>query len=185
MDLTTLEGNIIGVISDEFKKEDFEDKTVAEIIGNKVNQALQMVNLDSLVKNKKFQELSSSDKSKVILASKLHQKVIILYDFTKGLNQKDLAFYKRLFKKIISYNKKIVLVSKDARLFINNVDKIYVINNQQIIYETDSIFDKKIYEIIDAPGIVNFFYQCENMGIHLDEYTDINELIKAIYRIKT
>lgn len=179
------EGTIIGVISTEEKKEAFTDEKVQDILSYKKEDALKMVGLDASILDKSFNELSSRDKNKVILASKLHNKEIILYDFSKGMLKKDLDFFKRLFKRIASYNKKIILYSHDAHLFLNCVDKIYVINNNNIVYETTSLFDPTIYIDMDAPEIVKFIYMCEDLGIRLDEYTDINDLIKAIYRIKS
>lgn len=185
MELSTLEGNIIGIVSRENNNPDYEEKLVSEIIINKLEDSLKMVNLDPSIADKKFSDLSSMDKNKIILASQLQQDKIILYDFSKGMLKKDLSFFKRLFKKIVTYGKKIYLYSKDAELFINCVDNIYILNEDEIVFKTNDIFDPTLYIEMETPGIVRFIYKCEDLGIHLDEYTDINELIKAIYRIKS
>lgn len=185
MELSSLEGKIIGLISDQ--KEDlskYNEKVIKDIVTHRTEDSLKMVGLEVDVQDKLFNDLSSREKSKAILASKLNDDEIVLYDFSKGLIKKDLDFFKRLFKKISSYNKKIYLYSKDAELFINLVDKIYILNAGEVTYQTDNMFDPTIYIELEMPGIVSFIYKCEDLGYRLDEYTDINELIKAIYRIK-
>lgn len=186
MELRELEGNIIGIISDKWpEKQNFGQKIVKEIINHRLDDSLKMVNLPSDIQDKSFDELSTMEQNKVILASKLNDKEIVLVDFSKGLLKKEVGLFKRLFKKISTYGKKIYLYSNDAEMFINCVDMLYVINKDEVIYSTDDIFDPTLYMEIDYPRIVEFIYECQDLGIHLDEYTDINELIKAIYRIKS
>ena len=60
-------------------------------------------------------------------SNKLQDKEIMLINFSRGLTNKDIEFFKKLFKKIISYGRKIVLVDRNSNMFINCVDKIYVI----------------------------------------------------------
>lgn len=187
MELENLEGNIIGVISKSLKPTKTLNKLVGELIPFKTTEALQMVGLPLEIKEKQLADLSSRDKNKVILASKLQDKTIILYDFSKGMLKKDLDNFKRLFKKIVSYNRKIILVDNNPELFINCVDKIYVIENNEIEYLTDDLFDVALYKTkkIDPPEIVRFIYLCKEEGVNLSHYTEIDELIKAIYRIKS
>ena len=185
MELKALEGKIVGLISEQ--KEDlskYNEKLVKDIVTHRTEDSLKMVGVESGVQDKFFKDLCFRDKNKVILASKLNDEEIVLYDFSKGLIRKDIDFYKRLLKKISSYNKRIFLYSKDAELFINFVDSIYILNDGEVTYHTDNMFDPTIYLELEMPEIVSFIYKCENLGYRIDEYTDINELIKAIYRIK-
>lgn len=186
MELKELEGNVIGIISDKLpEKQNFGQKIVKDIVTHRLEDSLKMVNLSSDIKDKTFAELSTMEQNKVILASKLNDKDIILVDFSKGLLKKEIELFKKLFKKISTYDKKIYLYSNDAEMFINCVDMLYVVNKDEVIYSTSDIFDPTLYMEIDYPKIVEFIYECQDLGIHLDEYTDINELIKAIYRIKS
>ena len=185
MELKNLEGKIIGVIADIMEDDINPNTLVNTLIPKKIDEALKMVDLDNDIKNKLVADLSSRERNKVILASKLQDDVIILYDFTKGLTKKDLDYFKKLFKKIVLYNKKIILVTKDSEMFLNCVDKIYLINNDSIIVETTDIFEPTLYMDINPPAIVNFIYKCQEAGVSLDEYTDLNELIKSIFRIKS
>lgn len=185
MELEKLDGNIIGVISLDFKLENFNGKKVKEIIVKKVNESLKMVKLNSDVLDKNFEELSSREMNKVILASKLQNKVILLVNFSKGMLKKDLEYFKALFKKIRSYGRKIILIDCNAELFIGLVDHYYVITNQQIKYETKDAFDRVLENYIEMPPIVKFINHCEFEGIRLDHYYELDELLKAIYRIKS
>lgn len=185
MELSNLDGHIIGIVSNENKSKDYGESKVKDIITHRLNDSLKMVNLDESIGEKRFCDLSSRDKNKIYLASQLQEKEIILYDLSKGLLKKDLAFFKRLLKRIASYNKKIYLFSKDAELFIDCVDTIYLVKDSEVTYKTNDLFDPTIYIEMEMPHIVSFFYKCEDLGIRIDEYTDINELIKAIYRIKS
>lgn len=175
MELGKLNGSIIGVISDIDIKESIKEY-VKDMIIKKPSQALKMVGLDDTYLDKEFTSLSLRNQNKVLLASKLQDKVIVLKDFSQGLLKKDIEFYKNLFKKIIKYNKKIILIDKDTNLFINCCDKIYEINEESIkeidIYDTDA-------------SIVEFVNYSANLGIKINHYIEFDELLKAIYRIKS
>ncbi len=186
MELSKLKGSIIGIVSGEKKDyKDLAEKKVNEIIKIQLDKSLKMVGLEPDISAHLFKDLTDKDKNKVILASKLQEREIVLYDFSKGMIKKELETFKRLFKKLTSFNKRIILYSSDSELFLNCVDNIYLINNEEIMYETDNIFDSTIYLDADKPRIVEFIYKCEDLGIHLNEYKDLNELIKAIFRIKS
>lgn len=177
-------GNIIGVI-EEAREDDYAGLKVNEIVTYKKEEALKMVKFDLEKLDILFENLSSKDKNKVILAKKLHDKEIKLVNFSKGMLKKDIEYFQTLFKKITSYGRKIILVDKNSEIFLNCVDHIYVIDKEQIIYETRTIFDKYLKKYIDLPKIVEFIAKSEEQGIRLDQYTELDELLKAIYRIKS
>lgn len=183
MELSKLNGTILGIYTD-VTCDNYGDTLVNDLINNKIDQALQMVGLPIDIKNKKYSELSSSEQRKVELASKLNEKVIILKDFTKGLIYKDIIYLKNIIKKISTYNRKIILISKDSDLFLNLVDHLYVIKDEEIIYETTNLLEEQLYEYIERPLVIDFVYQVRQKGIKLDYYSEFNDLLKAIYRIK-
>ena len=185
MELGSLNGNVIGVIADNYKSDDFKDTLVSEIITKRIEETLKMVKLESSVLEKRFSDLSSRNKEKVILASKLHDKEIILVNFSEGLIKSDLDYFKTLFRRVTKYNKKVILIDKNTELFLNCVDRIYVLEDDSIKYETVDIFDKILELYVDLPKIVDFANRCEKVGVRLDHYTELDELLKAIYRIKS
>ena len=69
-------------------------------------------------------------------------------------------------------------------MFFNLVDKVYVLSNE-IVYETSDMFDKTLSKYIDLPKIVEFTNKSENKGIKINHYKELDELLKAIYRIKS
>ena len=178
-----LKGSIIGVISDDFKEPDLSGK-VKDIVVKKTSDALKMVGLDYSYLEKEYSELSWNIKNKIILASKLQDKEIMLVNFSKGLTNNDIDFFKKLFKKIVGYGRKIILVDKNSELFLNCVDNLYVIN-KEIILETDDLYNEELKKYIDVPSIVEFTHKSLENGIKLNHYNDLDDLLKAIYRIKS
>ncbi len=184
MELSGLKGNIIGVISKDYIEDDYSGKLVKDIVLNKASDALKMVGLNENTLECNFDDLSHGNKNRVILASKLQDKCIILNNFSIGLTSKDIEFFKKLFKRITSYGRKIILVDVNSNLFFNLVDKVYVISDEKI-YETSNMFDKTLGEYIDLPNLVEFTSLSENKGIKINHYKELDELLKAIYRIKS
>ena len=180
-----LDGKIIGIISNDYEEKDYSGKIVEEIITYKISEALKMVKLDETIKNELFDNLSSRDKNKVILASHLHDKEIRLVNFSKGMIKKDLEYFSTLFKRIANYGRKIILVDKNLEMFLNCVDHIYIIEDEKTVYETKNIFDNILTKYVDVPKIVEFINTSSKNGIRLDYYTELDELLKAIYRIKS
>lgn len=184
MELSTLDGNIIGIITNDYPKENYTNMKVKDLIKNKIEESLKMVGLNNTYLNLDFYDLGTNDQNKIILASKLNEKVIILVDFTKGMLHKEIIYYQNLLKKISTYNKKIILISNDINFFLKLVDHIYVIENNKILYETTDLTDKNLYEYVDKPNILKLVDLAQAKGINIPYYLEFNDLLKAIYRLK-
>ena len=143
-----------------------------------------MVGLDESYLELDYEDLSLRNKSKVILASKLQDKEILLVNFSKGLTNKDIEFFKKIFKKIVSYGRKIILVDKNSNLFFNCVDNLYVIN-KEIVLETNDLYSNELSKYIDVPKIVEFTNKSLDLGVNINHYKEIDDLLKAIYRVKS
>lgn len=182
MELSSLNGNIIGVINYDIKES--YNGLVKDIVIKKTEQALKMVGLTEEVLDKNFEDLSFRDKNKVILASKLQEKIIVLNNFSRGLTKKDIEFFKSLFKKVVKYDRKIILIDKNGELFIDLVDNIYVFNNEEVL-NFKSLYDNDLVNWIQLPKIVEFTQKTLENGVKINEYKEIDELLKAIYRIKS
>lgn len=178
-----LKGSIIGIVSNDYIEDELKGM-VKDIVVKKSSDALKMVGLDDSYLDKDFRDLSDRDKNKIILASKLQNKEIKLINFSKGLTNKDMEFFKKLFKKIVSYGRKIILVDKNSNMFMNCVDNLYVIN-KEIVLETNDLYNEKLKKYIDVPSIVEFTHKSLENGIKLNHYNDLDDLLKAIYRIKS
>ena len=156
MELEKLKGNIIGVISDDYGLLKYQGLMVKDIVKKRSLDALKMAGLTPEYMDKLFDKLSYRDKE----------------------------HYKKLFKRIVSYNRKIILIDKNSEMFINLVDKFYVIN-KDIVYETDDIFDNNLSKYIELPEIVKFNNKSNDLGVKINHYKELDDLLKAIYRIKS
>jgi len=172
---------IVGIISNY--KINLKNFFVKKLNINNPEMALKMVGLDNTYLDKKTIDLSLSEKLKVDLATKLNKDIIIVGDLSNSLIYKELEFIKKLLLKLSNeYNKKIVVIDNDVNSFINLVKHIYVLENKEIIYDTNDYFDKKLYEYTKKPEIVDFIEYVNKDSERVDLTLDIYELIKDIFR---
>lgn len=183
MELNNLEGHIVGVVANI--KSDQIHGFVKNIVIKKSVDALKMVGLEKEILEQDFDLLSIVEQNKVLLASKLQDKVIVLNNFSQGLSQKEREDFKKLFKKIIKYGRKVILVDKNSEMFLNCVDHIYVVDGKEVVYATEDIFDENLSAYMDLPKIVEFVAESQKIGIKINHYKEFDELLKAIYRIKS
>ncbi len=175
-DILKLDFNIIGVITPRINLPSFP-KDLSKVVTYKPEESLKIVGLDI----KDLDNLSTKEFSKLQLAASLGNDVIVLYDFSKGLNRKEINYFKLVFKRITKHYKKVILVSRDIEFLATTCDYFAIYTNH-IVYKTDNIFDDNLYKYIDMPKIVKFIKYANSKGACLNETTDINELMKDIYR---
>ncbi|MBE6140794.1 MAG: hypothetical protein E7172_04595 [Firmicutes bacterium] len=185
MDLNELKGNIIGVVMNYQDKDNWQDKKINQIITTKLEDSLKMVNLNNLDTNIKYQNLSLKEQNQIKLASQLNNETIILNNFFQTFPLKEKINFKKLLKKISQYNKKIIIVSNNSEDFLNFVDKVYVINKEKIIFETNNLYDLGLYKYIKMPQIVEFVDLVRSKNVKIDDYFEIDELLKAVFRLKS
>lgn len=178
-ELLKLDFKILGVITPKINIPKYAD-SLENLIKYRLSDTKKITLLDIDNTN----DLSSKNISKLQLAIHINDQVIVLYDFSKGLNFKEIRYYKVLFKKITDiYNRKIILVSRDIN-FLADMCDTFAIYDKKIIYSTKDIFDSTLYRYIDMPHIVKFINLANSKGAGLTKTVDINELIKDIYRRK-
>jgi len=103
-----------------------------------------------------------------------------MYD---SLIYKDREYMKKLFIKLSNdYHKKIVIIDNNVNSFINVANKIVVIKDKDIIFETSDLFDEKLYEYVMMPKMVEFITYVNKDKIRVDKTLEIYELLKDIYR---
>jgi len=162
--------------------------SVREYLNNpKAAKALKLVLLEEDILEKKGLELSNVEIKAVILAKALidSKEIIVLEYFDKELNHKEKENYKRLFKKLTNdTNKTIVIYTNDLTFLWDIADIILLVDNNQVIntYEKTDCF--KIVEQVDKPIIIDFITKIREKGQKVEEYKDIKDLLKAIYRLK-
>ena len=65
-----------------------------------IDKALKIVDLDASIKDKAVKDLTLSEQFKVELATKLHDKTIIIGNLSNTLNYKTQEYMKKLFIKL-------------------------------------------------------------------------------------
>ena len=149
--------------------------------------SLKLVNLDEDILNKKMNILSSSEKMKVILAIDLilNSSTLYIYRFDAYFMEKDLLFFKKLFKKLVNkYHKTIVFINCKPSFLLDFVDH-YVIErnkNEFVEIEKPTFYEKKLENLIEIPKIVEFVNYINEDGKRINQYGDLKELLKAIFR---
>jgi len=177
-ELKKLDFKIMGVITSNYVIPNYNNVSLESLIKYKIEDTKKITLLNIENTNK----LSTKNISKLQLACNINEKTILLYDFSKGLNQKEINYYKLLFKKMTEkYGKRIILFSKDIN-FLSTLCDTFVVYDKKIVYKTNNVFDDKLYSYVDMPNIVKFIKCANKKGAELSETIDINELIKDIYR---
>lgn len=162
--------------------------TVENYLNNeKAKTSLQMVMLNETYLNKKVEELSESDIKKINLASSLisNKDYLILDYFDIGLNHKEKENFKRLFRKLANdYHKTILLFTNDYTFLWDIAESIIIVDNNEVIntISKSNYFD--IIEYINKPEICQMLDLIRAKNIKIDNYKNILDLLKAIYRLK-
>ena len=182
INLTTNNSNI-GIVRGGM----FSNTTKDFLNSPKSSNALKLVMLDDSILNKKGTELSNGEIKAVSLAKELiaNKEVIVLDYFEKELNNREKENYKRLLKKLSQdFNKTIIIYTNDITFLWDICEEIIYVDNDKVIntYQKDNYF--KLIELVDKPIISEFIEKIRAKGIKIEDYKDIKDLLKAIYRIK-
>lgn len=173
--------DIIGVVSSY--QSSLSDGLVKNLEIKNVSKALKMVGLDESFLNKSVNELSLSEKFKIDLATKLDKEIIIIGNLSNNLIYKDIEYIKKLLLKLCNdYHKKVVVIDEDISVFINLVKHICVLKNKKIIYDTNDFYDKKLYEYVRMPKLIEFVNYVNKDKERVSKHLEIHELIKDIFR---
>ena len=174
---------IIGVIAN-YQCSISGDKLVRNILStSKKEKLLIKFNLSTELLDKNFSQLSVSEKLKIDLLSKLNQDIIVIGNLSSSLIYRDRMIILKLLKKLNeNYNKKIIIIDDDMNSLMNICNYFLVLKNKKIVYKTENVYDNKLYNYCRKPEIVDFVFRAKEKNIKLEDYTDLYELIKAIYR---
>jgi len=168
----------------EFK---FSGKVSSFLNNQKASNALKMVMLNDSYLEKNVDELSEAETKKIILANALieNKPYLVLDYFEKGLTHKEKENYKRLFKKLsVDYNKTIIIYTNDITFLWDIAHEIIYIDETENINTITKKEYFKLSRIVDKPEIIKFIDLMHDKGIQVEDYKDVLDLLKAIYRIK-
>ena len=156
-------------------------------IEKRINNALKMINLDVTYISEEFELMSTNELKLVNLAIALivNSKVIVLDNFEKTMAYNQINYVKKLLSKINKmYNKNIIIFSNDLECYMNIINNIVIFNNGSIVFEGSNrdLYNNVLYKYIDEPEIISFIKYINSKNHNIDNYIDIKELLKAIYR---
>ena len=176
-------------IQKKYNKKSVEDYILKKTKSTKerMTSSFRLVNLSEDICLRDISLLSSSEKFKVELAISLieNREQIFLYQFDKYFMEKDLFFFKKLFKKLSKkYNKTIVFIDSKFSFMLDFVDYLVIknIKNEVIIFDKDDFYKNNLEGLIEIPEIIDFVKYVNRNSNVIEKVTDIKELIKAIYR---
>lgn len=176
------DNKIIGVVSNYKSSLNLSGK-VRDLNIKNISKALLMVGLDDTFLDKNIDDLTISELWKLDLVTKLDKDIIVIGNLGNTLIFKDLEYMKKLFVKLSeNYNKKIVIIDSNINSFIGIANKIVVLKDKNIVYETNNVFDSELYEYVSMPKIIEFIKYVNERDKNIIMTTDIYELIKDIYR---
>ena len=175
------------IIYDEFRHiNDYYQFSYSNLESRALN-SLKMVGLDDSFLVKYVSDLSTVELKKASLAFALfmNAKIIVLDYYEVGLTSKEQNYLKRLLYKLNKmYNKNIIVISNDISIYLDVLNYIAIFRDGKLVYDGTSkdIYNDRLYEFIDMPEIVSFIKYAKKRRHVFDNYTDIKELLKAIYR---
>ena len=182
INLTTNNNNYSIVIDYRFRG------TVKEYFNSSKDiSSLKMVLLKEDILNKHSNELSIGELKKVSLAKALidNKAYLVLNYFEKELNSKERAYFKRLWQRLANnYNKVVVIFTNDLTSIWDIAKELIIVDKYEII---NAITKEDYFKFIDnmnKPEIVKFTELMRELGLEIENYKDVKELLKAIYRLK-
>ena len=162
--------------------------TVKEYLNSsKDSSSLKMVMLNDSYLTKTSRECSISELKKINLAKALieNKDYIVLNYFEKELTYQEKKYFERLWKKLVNnFHKTIIIFTNDLTSIWNITKELIIVDKYKVI---NTIPKDKYIEFIDnlnKPEIIKFIELIKKKGIEIESYKEVNELLKAIYRIK-
>ena len=111
--------------------------------------------------------------------------MIILDYFDRGLCYKEKEYFKRLLKKLSrNYGINFYIKTNDFSFCIDLVDE-YIIYDGSVPIDSilkKDIYKKEVYKYYDKHTLIDFVLKSRKYNHLLDDYNDIKDILKAIYR---
>lgn len=153
----------------------------------KICEAIKMVNLTQDYLLKKSNNLSTVEYNKLSLVNSLvnKEKDIILDHFEKGLCYKEREYFKRLFKKLSrEFGINFIIKTNDFSFVCDLADEYLIFKDGNVIQSVNKkdIYKEQVYKYFDKHVLVDFVMKSRKYNHLKDDYIDIKDVIKAIYR---
>ena len=162
-------------------------KTNYKNIEKRIKDALKMINLDVTYLSEEFELMSDNELklSNLAIALVFNSKIIMLDYFEKGMSYDQINYIKKLLNKLNKmYNKNIIIFSDDLDCYLNIINNIVIFNEGYIVFKgtNKDLYKDNLYKYIDEPSIISFIKYLRSKNHQFDDYIDLKELLKAIYR---
>ena len=151
----------------------------------KILKAFTTLDIKEDVLNFYISELSQSLKNKLAIVEALvsNEEVLIFKNIHKGLSYREVEAIKRILKKFIEYNKKVLIITDDIEFLFGLTKKLVIVKSEDfVVLSPVNWLDLKIYDYVSKPPIIDFVLNCKKRGIKIDDSFETKELLKAIYR---
>lgn len=155
----------------------------------RIRDALKLVDLDQSYLELNFNDLNYIESKKIMLATALihNPKILILEDYTDLLNYNDKKELKRMFRILKNRFKKIIIMlTKDTTFSYEISDYFYFLSDKEIVCNGNKSImynDKLLKKLnLEVPPIIKFILECRKNNHDINDYNNILDLIKAIYR---
>lgn len=154
---------------------------------SKIVEALSMVNLSQDYLLMKSNDLSNVEYRKLLLVTDLvnKEKNIVLEHFDKGLSQKEKQYFKVLFRKLSNnYGINFLVITNDLDYCMDLADEYLVYKRGKITktFSKNDVFNEELYSYFDKHTLVDFIIKSRKFDHIKDDYFDIKDVLKAIYR---
>lgn len=154
---------------------------------SKIIEALSMVNLSQDYLLMKSNDLSNVEYRKLLLVTDLvnKEKNIVLEHFDKGLSQKEKQYFKVLFRKLSNnYGINFFIITNDLDFCMDMADEYLLYKKGKIskTYSKKDIFNEELYSYFDKHTLVDFVIKSRKYNHIKEDYYDIKDVLKAIYR---
>lgn len=203
-DLKNIDRSIIGFVlqnpSDQFFNSTVREELIVTMqmnnyIPNQMNKrildVLKMVHLeeDTLIRDPN--SLSESEKRKLAIAQALicNPKILVLDEPVNSFDEKTKEEYLKLFRLLTKrYNKTIIIASNDLNFVHKIADKVFVLNQNEIVLQGDKYEVFKDTRLLKKYGLIPPYTMLfsnlvkEKKNIKIGYRDEINDLIKDIYR---
>ncbi|MBQ9833663.1 MAG: hypothetical protein IJO33_00495 [Bacilli bacterium] len=186
-------GEIITLLNANHNKENklpkvtLKEYLLAVASQEKILKVFKMLGIEEQVLEKHVNDLVSLEEKLIVLATQLLKgKEVILNYFEKGLNEKERIYLKRILRKLAhDYKVKVLVFTNDLEFMLDLVDKIIILENNEIVktLTNKDFYNEDVFKYIDMPPIISFVKKCQKTGKKLDNYIDVSELLKGLYRL--
>ena len=152
----------------------------------RVNKVLKMIGLDEDVLSKTPEQISNLDNALIHVAYQLLiGKDLVINYLDVLLNHKEEIYLKRLLSKLVhQYKLRLLLFTNNIEFCFGLIDRIFIVNNREIVkYLNNDFYNMEIYKYVDMPDIISFVKLLQSKGKKIDNYLDMSELLKGIYRL--